>query len=92
MLEAPAKIYARFVLFVAGDNRQSAPLTQALAAFCDDHTSTGLCQIIDVIDRPDAAEHYGIVATPTLVRLSPEPRRRFIGMPEAASVEDFLRV
>lgn len=36
-------------------------------------------EIIDVLDRPDAAEKERIITTPTLIRLAPTPQRRVVG-------------
>ncbi len=36
-------------------------------------------EVIDVLEHPEAAEAGRIVATPTLVRLTPEPVRRLVG-------------
>ena len=38
-----------------------------------------VCEIVDVLERPDLAEEDGIFATPTLVRRTPEPVRKLIG-------------
>ena len=36
-------------------------------------------QIIDIYQTPEAASQNQIIAAPTLVKISPEPVRRFIG-------------
>ena len=36
-------------------------------------------EIVDLAERPDVAEAEGILATPLLVRVSPEPARRIVG-------------
>jgi circadian clock protein KaiB len=36
-------------------------------------------EVIDVIQNPEMAEDERIIATPTLVRVLPEPKRRVIG-------------
>jgi len=35
--------------------------------------------VIDVLENPQAAEEDKILATPTLIKISPEPARRIIG-------------
>ena len=35
--------------------------------------------IIDVLEQPELAEEYKILATPTLIKISPLPVRRIIG-------------
>lgn len=44
-------------------------------ALGDDYT----LEIIDVLEQPDRAEEARIVATPTLLRSSPPPKRKIIG-------------
>ena len=36
-------------------------------------------EVIDLAERPEVAEAEGILATPLLVRVSPEPVRRIVG-------------
>jgi circadian clock protein KaiB len=36
-------------------------------------------EIIDVVQNPAMAENERVIATPTLVRVSPEPKRRVVG-------------
>jgi circadian clock protein KaiB len=38
-----------------------------------------VCEIIDVLERPDLAEEDGIFATPALLRRAPLPVRKLIG-------------
>ena len=45
------------------------------ASVPDDHA----IEVIDVLERPEAAEKERVLATPTVVRLAPLPRRRVIG-------------
>lgn len=39
----------------------------------------GSCEILDVADAPEAAAEDRVLATPTLIRLSPPPARRIVG-------------
>lgn len=36
-------------------------------------------EIIDILDNPQAADNERIIATPTLIKVLPEPLRRVIG-------------
>ncbi len=36
-------------------------------------------EIVDVREDPEAAEQAGVLATPLLVRVAPEPTRRIVG-------------
>jgi len=35
--------------------------------------------VVDVIERPELADEARIIATPTLIKLTPEPQRKIIG-------------
>ncbi|MCX7838483.1 MAG: circadian clock KaiB family protein [Anaerolineae bacterium] len=70
----------QLVLYIAG---YTAPSQQAIAnlqRICD-QILRGRCEtsIVDVYAQPDVAEREHIIATPTLVRCYPLPRRRVIG-------------
>ena len=69
-----------FRLYVAGSTPRSQAAAANLRALCeasvpDDHA----IEVIDVLERPEAAEEERVLATPTVVRLAPEPRRRVVG-------------
>ncbi len=51
-----------------------------MRAFCSEMPD-GYCQleIVDVSDNPDVAEADSIMATPTLIRMSPLPALRLVG-------------
>lgn len=38
-----------------------------------------MIDVVDVVENPERAEIEGILATPTLVRDTPPPRRRVVG-------------
>jgi circadian clock protein KaiB len=67
-------------LFVSGLTPRAEQAVQNIVRLCD-----RLCPddydlaVIDVLDDPQAAEREKILATPTLMRESPLPRRRIIG-------------
>src|SRR2546423_1827470 len=67
-------------LYVAGD---SGPSTQARRQLETLREQVGVngrdIEVVDVFDRPDLAEDDRILATPVLIRLSPEPRLSVIG-------------
>lgn len=79
-----------FRLYVAGQSERSEAAAANLRALCDNHLAGRYeLEVIDVVERPDVAEAERILATPTVVRLSPAPERRVIGdlsdHPRAAS-------
>jgi circadian clock protein KaiB len=68
------------MLFVAGDEPNSRLARQNLAKLCEDELK-GQCRldIINVLEDFDTAMKYGILLTPTLLRVQPEPRVTLIG-------------
>jgi len=63
------------LLFVRG---ASAPGHAAIAAVRD-LAPQAVVNVIDVFRELEVAERYGVVATPTLIRLEPAPRTRVVG-------------
>ena len=70
----------RFVLYIAGQSTRSERATAQLMRMCDDFL-VGRCElvVIDVLEHPDIAESEKILATPTLVKEKPPPKRRVTG-------------
>ena len=69
-----------FRLYVAGTTPRARATAANLRAVClasvgDDHD----IEVIDVLDQPALAEEDRILATPTVIRLVPLPRRRVVG-------------
>jgi circadian clock protein KaiB len=69
-----------FKVFVTGETARSREAVTNLRALCEARVA-GIyeLEIVDVIERPDLAEDNRIIATPTVVKLAPLPRRRVIG-------------
>lgn len=66
-------------LFVAGPGARTdrlVGLLDRLAALVD---GSAAVTVVDVAQQPEEAERHGVMATPTLVRLSPLPQRRTVG-------------
>lgn len=67
-------------LFICGHTEVSDQavmnLTRFIKARSDAHFEL---TIIDVLDRPELAESYGIIATPSLYKEHPLPRQVFVG-------------
>jgi circadian clock protein KaiB len=81
-------------LFVAGASPRSQRAISIMRRLCDGHLA-GLCdfRVIDVYADPEATRHYQIVATPTLVKVSPAPLRRVVGdLSDAAKLLSALGV
>jgi circadian clock protein KaiB len=70
----------RLKLFVAGDSARARDAASNLARAC-----AGLAdavthiETVDILRDPEAADEYRVLTTPTVVRVSPAPRRRVTG-------------
>lgn len=71
----------RFTLYVTGRTRRSERASVNLRALCDSRLSNGdfEIEIVDVLEHPARAETDRVIATPTVIRTAPLPRRRVIG-------------
>lgn len=67
-------------LFITGSTPRSTRAIENLRRICaqnlDGHYEL---EVIDVYERPETTRELQIVATPTLVKVLPEPMRRIIG-------------
>jgi circadian clock protein KaiB len=81
----------RFQLFVAGETPRSRRAIENLQRLVKE-TPGWRCEIevIDVLAHPERAEEERILATPTLIKDSPPPRRRVTG--DLSDAEKVLRV
>ncbi|MEU6119928.1 circadian clock KaiB family protein [Streptomyces sp. NPDC047117] len=69
-----------FRLFVAGPTPHSLEAEVNLRLLCDSRLRSRYdLQIVDAVERPELAEEGRILATPTVIRLSPPPPRRVVG-------------
>ena len=67
-------------LFVTGDTVRADRAIASLRTICDEYIAGDFeIEVIDVKRDPQLAEDAKIIATPTLVRVLPEPARRIIG-------------
>ncbi len=71
----------QFTLFVTGRTRRSERASTNLRRLCADRLPDGSYEIdiVDVLDHPARAESERVIATPTVIRTEPLPRRRVIG-------------
>ena len=67
-------------LYVAGESTRSRNALENLRRLVDSGRP-GPCEVevVDVLEHPELAERERILATPTLLKVSPAPRRRIIG-------------
>jgi circadian clock protein KaiB len=70
-------------LYVAGSNLKSAHAIQIARKLCALFPD-GRCklEVIDLYQQPELARQDNVIGIPTLVRVSPPPRRAFVGMTE----------
>ena len=76
-------------LYVTGSTPRSAQAIRNLKAICEEHLKGRYAlEVIDVYQRPTLAHDEQIVATPTLIKVLPNPLRRLIG--DLSNVERVL--
>lgn len=67
-------------LFVTGSTPRSARAITNMRKICDENLRGRYdLEVVDVYENPDATRELQVIATPTLVKILPEPLRRIIG-------------
>ncbi len=67
-------------LYVIGRTPKSVDVIEELVRLLEDALDGHYdLEVIDIIESPELAEKDGILATPTLEKVSPEPVRKIIG-------------
>ncbi len=67
-------------LFITGSTPRSIRAIENMRRICSEHLAGQYeLKVIDVYQDPEATRDLQIVATPTLVKVLPEPLRRIIG-------------
>ncbi len=67
-------------LYIVGKIPKSIKVVSSLKQLLEDALKDRYSlEVIDVIENPELAEQGGILATPTLEKVSPEPARKVIG-------------
>ena len=67
-------------LFVTGSTARSQRAIANMRRICEENLAGRYdLEVIDVYQNPDATRDLQVVATPTLVKVLPEPLRRIIG-------------
>lgn len=76
-----ARAEATYVLtlYIAGPSMRSERAVTNLRAIHERLGGRCKLTIVDVLERPQLAERHRILATPTVIREAPLPRRRIIG-------------
>lgn len=67
-------------LFITGDSPPAKRAIQNLKAICENELKGAYhIELINILENPKLAEDERILATPTLIKVLPEPLRRVIG-------------
>lgn len=69
-----------FRLYVVGQTPRSLTAVSNLRVLCETYLpGCHEIEVIDAAERPDLAEKERVLATPTVIRITPLPRFRVIG-------------
>ena len=67
-------------LFVTGTTARSTRAIENMKQICEENLEGRYdLEVIDVYANPEATKELQVIATPTLVKILPEPLRRIIG-------------
>jgi circadian clock protein KaiB len=67
-------------LFVTGSTPRSSRAIANMRKICEENLSGRYdLEVVDVYENPDATRELQVIATPTLVKILPEPLRKIIG-------------
>lgn len=67
-------------LFVTGSTPRSTRAIANMRKICEENLSGRYdLEVVDVYENPEATKDLQVIATPTLVKILPEPLRRIIG-------------
>jgi two-component system, OmpR family, clock-associated histidine kinase SasA len=89
-LNASSEAILQLLLFVDKRPNASEKIRQIrnyLKELAETHTFE--LQVVDVGEQPHLAEHFKLVATPSLIKIHPEPRQTLAGSNLVAQLEDW---
>jgi circadian clock protein KaiB len=67
-------------LFITGSTARSVRAIENMRRICEENLQGRYdLEVVDVYQNPEATKELQVVATPTLVKVLPEPLRRIIG-------------
>lgn len=76
----PEPVHYVLRLFVTGTTSRSQRAIANMRKICEEKLAGQYdLQVIDVYENPEATQELQIIATPTLVKVLPQPLRRIIG-------------
>jgi len=74
------KLQYNFILYIAGSAHGAAKTIAQVQRLLDDKFDGNFeLQIIDILKKPYQAGEAGIFATPTLIKVQPQPTRKVVG-------------
>jgi circadian clock protein KaiB len=77
---APGTVELRVRLYIAGDGPSSTrAMSNLRAALAELPRAPDNVEIVDVLQTPERGLRDGVLVTPMLVRVSPQPERRILG-------------
>ena len=69
-----------FHLYIGENTARAQAAVSNLRFLCESRLADRYdIEVIDAVERPDLAENARVLATPTVVRVEPEPQLRVIG-------------
>jgi two-component system, OmpR family, clock-associated histidine kinase SasA len=80
----------QLLLFVDERTRGTQQYQEIISFLHREQAPAIALQIIDVVEQPSLAEYFKLVATPTLVKLYPNPRQTFAGSDLLGELEKWL--
>jgi circadian clock protein KaiB len=70
----------KLCLFITGSTPRSMRAIENMRQICEENLKGRYSlEVVDIYDHPEATQELQIVASPTLVKILPEPLRRIIG-------------
>ena len=84
----------RLALFISGATTRSLRAVANLRRFCDAELSGHFeLEVVDLYQAPERAREFQVVATPTLLRLEPQPVRCAVGdLSDSATLRSVIKV
>lgn len=80
-----------FLLFISGMSAKSARAIENLRKICDSHLPGNYrLEIVDITSDREKALAYEIIGIPTLIKISPDPKRIILG--DLSETEKVMRI
>jgi circadian clock protein KaiB len=77
-----------FKLYITRKDYKYDGIVRSLKDLFSDSKDSYELTIVNIVENPEIAEKENILATPLLVRVFPEPQRRFVG--DLSKSKDYL--